>query len=364
MRWFSSRAARRARRTVCQPPWSDKTQDGLPLRTKTGTRRHPGRELVYVVAAAALSLAAMVPGLDHSRASVSATRKVMEPAHGAYLGAFVNTPGTKRGGTLQVVLDSLPAFTEQIGRNLAIIQAYQSWSEPWVRNENLTIVADKYKAIPMVSWHCGDSNERIASGADDALIVKFAQQMKEYARPIFLRWYWEPNLPLYPACFGPGPETERASRYVAAFRRIARIFDQEGADNAAFVWSVSTITNPRVMKMYYPGDKYVDWIGADGYDRSHRGRAAFTEQFKPWYSRFARRGKPMIVTETGATIDQREFLQGAARAMPKDFPEIKGFIYFDSVGQTDWRLTSYGGVGIEAFAELGRDPYFAAMPET
>jgi beta-mannanase len=129
------------------------------------------------------------------------------------------------------------------------------------------------------------------------------------------------------------------------------------------VWSASTLTDAARMKMFYPGDKYVDWIGADGYDRDQHGRAAFTERFKPWYARFAPRGKPMIITETGATTDQTEYLQGVAEAMPKHFPEIKAFLYFDSVGQTDWRLNSYGGAGLNAFAELGRNPYFKPTPE-
>ena len=48
------------------------------------------------------------------------------PKRGAYLGAFVNTAGTKKGGTAQVVLANLPTFNAQMGRNLAIVAAYQA----------------------------------------------------------------------------------------------------------------------------------------------------------------------------------------------------------------------------------------------
>jgi hypothetical protein len=71
----------------------------------------------------------------------------------------------------------------------------------------------------------------------------------------------------------------------------------------------------------------------------------------------------MVITETGATTDQPEFLQGVAEVLPRDFSRIKAFLYFDSVGNRDWRLSSYGGAGIGAFAELGRNPYFAPMPK-
>jgi beta-mannanase len=116
-----------------------------------------------------------------------------------------------------------------------------------------------------------------------------------------------------------------------------------------------------VMNRYYPGDKYVDWIGADGYDRAQLGHDAFAQEFESWYRYYDRRGKPMMVTETGATTDQAEFLRGVADVLPTNFTRIKAFLYFDAVGNTDWRLSSYGGAGIPAFAELGRNPYFAAM---
>ena len=242
------------------------------------------------------------------------------------------------------------------------MSVYQPWKKPWVRNAKLSEIADSYGAVPLVSWHCGDTNERIASGADDDLIVQFADQLKSYGRPVLLRWYWEANLPVYPHCLGTGSVADQ-EQYVAAFRRIAGIFDREGANNVEFVWSISASGIAFPMEKFYPGDDYVDWIGADGYDREQHGREAFTEVFSPWYRLFEGHGKPLIVTETGATTDQADFLQGVADVLPKDFPRIKAFVYFDAVGAIDWRLGSYGGVGLDAFAELGRNPYFTAMPK-
>ena len=68
----------------------------------------------------------------------------------------------------------------------------------------------------------------------------------------------------------------------------------------------------------------------------------FTTQFTHWYDLFASHGKPMIVTETAATDDQVDFLQGIADALPRDFPQIKALVYFDSIVSDDWRLESYG----------------------
>ena len=191
-----------------------------------------------------------------------------------------------------------------MGRNPTIVSVYTPWKKPWVRNAEAQRDRRLLWGRPLVSWHCGDSNERIASGADDDLIVQFADQLKSYGRPVLLRWYWEANLPVYPHCLGTGPVADQAKQYVDAFRRIAGIFDREGASNVEFVWSISASALAFPMEMFYPGDDYVDWIGADGYDREQQGREAFTEVFSRWYRLFEGRGKPLIVTETGATTDQ------------------------------------------------------------
>jgi len=274
----------------------------------------------------------------------------------------VNTSGQDRGGTLEAVLRELPAFTQAVGRAPAIVAAYQPWASNWVRNDNLRRVAETYGAIPMISWHCGEPNEHVAAGGADPLITRFAEQMKAYGGPVLLRWYWEANLHLFPECLGPGTPDERAQRYVEAFRHIADVFDEVGATNVAFVWAPSAGAWAFPMETYYPGDQHVDWIGVDGYDRLE-DPGGFAEVFDSWYRLFVDRGKPMIVTETGATSKQPDFFREIGVAVPVAYPQLKAIVYFDAVGSLlDWRLGSDGGEGLEAFAELGQMPHFAVMP--
>ena len=288
-----------------------------------------------------------------------ALRPVVPPTNGVWLGAYPD-PFTSNGdSTIEEVLIHLPEFNQKIGRDLAIVSVYQPWAAGWVLNSNLTQIADSQGAIPMVSWRCGETNERLVSGASDALIFQFANQLKAYGRPVLLRWFWEANFLNNEICLTTGTADEEAALYVAAFQRIAEIFDVAGATNVAFVWAPSTATVAAPMDAFYPGDEYVDWIGADGYDRQQLGAATFTAQFDDWYAMFHDRGKPMMVAETGATTDQAEYLRGIAEVLPRDFPEIKALIYFDAAGDIDWRLGSYGATGLAAFAELGRRPYFA-----
>jgi hypothetical protein len=288
-------------------------------------------------------------------------RSVEVPATGAYLGAYVNEFDVNGGGSIEQVLGDLPGFSQVMGRNLAIVSVYQPWASQWVRNENLAKI-DAYGAIPMVSWHCGDTDERVANGDDDGLIFDFAYQLKQYAGPVLLRWFWEPNLLAESACLGEGPPSAQGARYEAAFQRVAAIFDAAGATNVAFVWCSSTAAVAAPMQNFYPGDDAVDWIAADGYDREELGAGAFTERFHKWYDLYKDSGKPLMVAETGAQTVQPEFLADIADVVPRDFPAIRAILYFDAFVDEDWRLGSFGGVGLPAFAALGRDPYFAPMP--
>ncbi len=287
------------------------------------------------------------------------------PASGLYLGAYVD-PYDHAGYLYPYQeVEGLPLFHQLVPRKLAIVSVYQSW-EGWARNDTLTQIADREGAIPMVSWRCGDTNANVNAGKDDALIFAFANQLKSYGRPVFLRWYWEMNLMRNDRCLDTGDpnatDWQKAAGYAAAFRRIYRIFKMVGATNVALVWCPSSARIASPMQWFYPGDDHVDWIAADGYDRHHLGRSAFTEQFKDWYSRYKGKGKPMMVAETGAPADdQRAFLQGVASDVPALFPKIKALIYFNGEGGLNWRLDKASG-GVDAFNQLAATQHFATMP--
>jgi hypothetical protein len=286
------------------------------------------------------------------------------PNEGAYLGAFVDSTGNG-SVTPQDQVVALPGFNAQIGRSSALVSVYERWAGPLVPNSLLSEIADM-GAIPMVSWHCGDSNASVVDGASDAYIFSYAEQLKEHGRPVLLRWFWEPNLLHQDYCLGGGTARDQATRYVAAWQRIRSIFVMAGATNVAFVWSPSTANVGVPMSWFYPGDDYVDWIAADGYDRyAEEGfdhTTAFAAQFSPWYAAFSGRGKPMMIAETGAPAEhQAAFLEGIARDVPELFPNLRALIYFSGRGSRDWRLNEDSG-GLGAFADLGASAYFSPMP--
>ncbi len=253
-------------------------------------------------------------------------------------------------------LDQVSAFEQAAGSPLAIVNVYAGFAAPAPLQILQQIAARG--AVPLVSWGC-QSTEGVESGRYDTLISSYAAELRQYTHPVFLRWFWEMNLPIAAdqTCLGAGGP----AGFIAAWRRVRSIFRQAGADNVAFVWCPGVTSDATRMIEYFPGSDYVDWIGADGYDRHRRGSAAFTNVFSGWYRSFQNYGKPMMIAETGAmAADQVEYLAGIQQSLRTSFPLIRALLWFDARGPNgSWVLT---GSGLSAWQALAHDPYFAANP--
>jgi hypothetical protein len=287
------------------------------------------------------------------------------PATGAYLGAWVN-PGSLTGGGTSCTgtnteagcneIEQLPQFNQSIGKSVSILHVYAGF-----KNALPVTTLDAIKAngsIPLIDWGCSDVGT-IASGQDDATITAYAQALKTYGSPVFLRWFWEMNLNDQ-ANSNCGAYNNGAG-YIAAWQHIWSIFHRVGTSNVAFVWCPS-IQNGSAAQ-YYPGDQYVDWISVDGYDRTGQGTSGFSSIFGSYYGQWVSHGKPIMIAETAAfanpstnSAEQAAYLEGIANVLPGSFPDIKAVVYFDSVGPAgDWSLQ---GSGSTAFKALADSSYF------
>jgi hypothetical protein len=273
------------------------------------------------------------------------------PAHGAYLGAWVNPQGARGKGLEEKPmkeLSQLAAFNASVGRPVAILHAFSGFLDP-LPTRTLAAI-ERNGSIPLLDWHCGDVAD-INAGKDDKVIDTYAKGVRAFGKPMFIRWYWEMNLDKHKpnSCdaFGKGPA------FVAAWRRIRTIFTADGATNAAFVWCPSAHGD---VTPYYPGDNYVDWVAGDKFDRTGRGQDAFGEMFGSYLATLPTHNKPFMVGATGASAtDQAAFLRGIGRDAPK-YPQIKAIMYFDSPGKHGFVLQ---GDGLAAFKALLADPYFS-----
>lgn len=181
----------------------------------------------------------------------------------------------------------------QLGRDQRITHVFYAWPDrlPTV------IEGMPKRSIPMVSWR-GTRYARILDGRSDELIAASARRLRQWGRPVLLRWGWEMNGRWY-EWGGPQNGNDPAG-FVKSFRRLRKIFDGEGADNISWVWSPNWNSSPAAewnrMEAYYPGDDYVDWVGVSGYNLNRESPDVL---FDPVYDSYAAR-RPLMITEVGS----------------------------------------------------------------
>jgi hypothetical protein len=288
----------------------------------------------------------------------------LAPAHGALFGAWVQASGYAGPGAEQA---AVTAFEQAIGRNLGIDSLYVAWTGPMPM---ATIRWDLARGtVPMITWAAARTNQ-IEAGADDATIRAQAVSLKAVGHPVLLRWFPEMDLRQARAdAVSPGA-------FVTAWRRIHTIFQRVGADNVRWVWCPdSQGFDHHTAQAYYPGDAYVDWTCADGYNwgPAHGGSwRSFEEVFAPFYNWGQSVGKPMLIGEFG-TVEGKPgakatWLAQAARVIQTRFPAIRAVVYFNSdhlnFGRYwNWKVTTSRSA-LTAFRDFAHDQYFSDMPPT
>ncbi|HYH49597.1 MAG TPA: glycosyl hydrolase, partial [Acidimicrobiia bacterium] len=197
------------------------------------------------------------------------------PADGALFGAAV-APGPR-----EAPYQPLVELEAKLGRTLAIDRYDRPFGTVFPDGrEQEDIAAGR---IPMISWGPVATGE-VNRGSWDTQIRLRARGVKNLGQPVLIDWFADA------ANRRNGAVSGDASQYVAAWRRIVRIFDEEGARNSVWVWCADAADfGNGTADTWYPGDEWVDWICADGYNPRNPGRPestvlTFEDIFTPFHA--------------------------------------------------------------------------------
>lgn len=144
----------------------------------------------------------------------------------------------------------------------------------------------KKGSIPHITWEpwTGGSSyalDPIINGWWDSYVTDYANQVKFWSKPLFIRVGHEMNGDWYPwggknngagtmNGFGDTTKPDGPERFVTAFHHIRHIFDSVGVRNVLWIWSPNNFSSSsdawNTPESYYPGDDVVDCIGFDGYN--------------------------------------------------------------------------------------------------
>jgi hypothetical protein len=300
-----------------------------------GERRRLIACAVTTCAAAAAWLAA--PGGAEPTTTCGA---VLPPSAGAYLGVS----GLGNSG--------LAAFEQRVGRRLGWVGLSQPWYRGLAFPRQRVLAIWRHGAIPFVSFLPTSSAyvpgrsaggperrymlERIAAGDFDRQLTAWANGARSLGVPLLLSFGAEVN-----EAWGPwngrwngAGETEGygdlaipdgAERYRDAYRRLVTIFRSEGAGNVSFVFSVAAQRSAdawNAVRLYYPGDAFVDWLEISGYGSLDAGGAVvpLTRRLADsgvyaTLTRLSRRPVAVVVGTVAGANEKRAWIRAAFRAL-------------------------------------------------
>jgi beta-mannanase len=249
------------------------------------------------------------------------------------------------------------AFGHMTGARIRVVEFYNPFPGQFQAAEAQQTI--NLGALPLIQL-----NPRHASMADvvagryDADIKNYARAVKAFACHIMLSIGHEMNGWWYPW----GLPRTQPSVFIAAWQHIHNIFAAEGATNVIWSWDPShqyaqfkSGKAASLASEWYPGDRYVDWVGLDGYlNPGQNFREVFSHQLASIAS--VAGSKPVYLAETGVAPNTHEI-----RQMDDLFAGIKrnhiaGLIWFDQNAKQKWELQRRPAAQAEYRKQVARFP--------
>ncbi len=216
-----------------------------------------------------LILAAMLIGTVAFTAPVSADGEV-DPLTPILFGAHASPVGT------ETRVEATSRLQTSLGQQLSVVRRYLLWEElpsqdelvSWVVAQGSTpfiSVRPQRADGSLVPWL--DIATAVPGSPVDLEIRQWAAEIASLDTPVYFTFHHEPEI-VGNMAFGS------SSEFVAAWRKVVDIFRLEGVTNAEYVWVMTSYafsrpsTDRRSAGLWYPGDQWVDHIGADPYNWS------------------------------------------------------------------------------------------------
>ena len=235
------------------------------------------------------------------------------------------------GVALPAVQKDLPQWRRKTGEHPAIVSIYTNLAAPFPLPQVKAIIAGG--AMPLIQINPrGDSLSAVVAGRYDRQLAADAKAIAKLRRQVAISFAHEMNGPWT----GWGCQHVTPAVYRAAFRHV---HSKINSRTVLWVWNPSAEghSNKCPVAEWYPGSRYVNWVGLDGYLRT--AKSSFRQIFNSTISLLRRLapGKPMLLAETGVPVSAamrpqlRALYDGARKA------GMIGIVWFD--GKT--RLGNY-----------------------
>ena len=286
-------------------------------------------------------------------------RTLAEPPAGSYYhGVF---PGSKDGMGADVTLSDVKTYEHSVGKPLAWVYFWNNWYEDprfpyqtasWIRaNGSVPYIRMMLLSSPTIPRPDPVySLKNIIDGNFDPLLRNWMQDARKFGSPVIAEYgvevdgWWFPWNGLYNK--EGGSYADSVARFREAYRHIILIAREEGAYNIRWVFHVDPWDEPvadwNKFENYYPGDEWIDWVGASVYGRqlpSDPAGISFRYQMDWVYGRMQRMTqKPFIVCEFGTIKDAHQTAWTTAAfsdLLGGRWPKVIGFSWWNATFKND-----------------------------
>jgi hypothetical protein len=294
---------------------------------------------------------------------------LFEPTLGAYLGAYAESDpeahDTKKWSYFYT--EKFPQLTD---RKHAAYMLYTTWGRTFEELSRHVTEAKEHGTALQIALQPMNGLDEVTDGP---YLRAYAKAAAEAGVPIFLRFANEMNGNWVPWYGNP-------EEYIEKFRVVADVFHEEAPDNVVMVWAPNDIPVDTITP-YYPGDKYVDWIGVSLYsiynpslDPLQAGvdRSNHLQKFQHIYDLYAKK-KPLFISEGAISYvypeEKRVVADWAAyrikefyATLPMLYPGVKAVFWFDATKteaarEKHFMLTGNDTV-MKAYQQAIKHPFF------
>lgn len=295
------------------------------------------RSRLILILAIAIAVAAVAgAGVRLIRSSSPSNPPVahasLPPELAAYLGVF--EPGAPPG------YETIAGFTQAAGRKPDLLGYYTGWLQPF--DTSFAQMLRTHGIIPYVQIDPTDASiTAIAAGTYDDYLRSYADSVSDFGHAVVIGFGHEMNANWYSWGYTHVPP----STFVAAWRHIVTLFRTEGAENVTWLWTLQADepgTGP--IASWWPGARYVNWVGIDGYYRVPSDTFASVfgttiDQVRTFTS------KPVLLSETavGPAAGQLAKILNLFHGMATY--KTLGLVWFDKdqqglggIQHQDWRI--------------------------
>ncbi len=228
------------------------------------------------------------------------------------------------------------ANQKQQKQHVSIVSFYIPWKEGEqapLPTDSLQLVY-KNDAVPLINWGEGPKSEaaetkddriykNIMEGKYDGLFKSFARQAVTLNRPLFLRF----SLQRIAGQFAT-PEN-----FITTWRYIHNLFKKEGADQVIWVWNPP---DAATAADYFPGKKYIDWLGVQALDyglaKLDTSKTSFDSMYRPYHHLpLFNAGLPVMITEAGTlSSGKTSWWRKTWNNIDTSFKEIRSVIIYNN----------------------------------